>query len=147
MKKYIKEFKDFIATGDLVTIAVGLVIALKVKDVIDQFMAGVVNPLIAGIFGKANFDDVGSFRIGSATNTIPDPKFPKDPTKTITQHGALVQPGVVITALINLIIVGLVLFLIIKAYNKMKKKSEAIAGPSELDVLTEIRDELRRRQS
>ena len=72
MKKYINEFKDFIATGDLVTIAVGLIIALKVKDVIDQFMSGVVNPLIAGIFGKTNFDDVGSFRIGSATNTIPE---------------------------------------------------------------------------
>lgn len=143
MRKFVKEFKDFIATGDLITIAVGLIIALKVKDVIDQFMSGAVNPLIAGIVGKQNFDDVGSFRIGSATNSIVDPK---DPTKTIIQKGALVQPGVVITALINLIIVGLVLFLIIKAYNSYKKKIEVPEGPTELFVLTEIRDELRQRR-
>ena len=141
MRKFVKEFKDFIATGDLITIAVGLIIALKVKDVIDQFMSGVVNPLIAGIFGKANFDDVGSFHIGSAKYIDP-----ADTTKTV-QKGAIVRPGVVITSLINLIIVGLVLFLIIKAYNKFQKKVEAVAGPTELDVLTEIRDELRQRPS
>jgi large conductance mechanosensitive channel len=147
MKKFINEFKDFIAGGDLITTAVALVIALKIKDVIDSFMNGVVNPLIAGIFGKQNFDDVLSFHVGNAAHEVANVDATKPPT---IEHGSLVKPGVLITSFINLVIVGLVLFMIIKAYNNYKAKKAGpaeAAGPSELDVLTQIRDELRQRTS
>jgi large conductance mechanosensitive channel len=119
----LKEFKEFIATGDLVTTAVGLVMALYVKTVIDKFMEGVVNPIIGAIFGKPDLSAIG-FNLGDARVSI----------------------GLVISAIIDLIVVGFVLFLVLKAYNNFKKKQPAApAGPSEVDLLTEIRDSLRNR--
>lgn len=123
MKNMLKEFKEFIATGDLVTTAVGLVMALYVKTVIDKFMEGVVNPIIGAIFGKPDLSAIG-FNLGDARVSI----------------------GLVISAIIDLIVVGFVLFLVLKAYNNFKKKQPAApAGPSEVDLLTEIRDSLRNR--
>ena len=125
MKKMLNEFKDFIATGNLIELAVGLILALKVKDVIDMFMEGVVNPIISAIFGQPDMSEVLAFDLGDSR----------------------VMPGLVITALINLVVVGFVLFMIIKAYNKMKKPAAPAgpAGPTEVELLTEIRDSLRSR--
>jgi large conductance mechanosensitive channel len=122
MKDFVQEFKAFIASGNLIEIAVGLILALKIADVIDGFMNGVVNPILAAIFGKPNFDNALSFKLGKSR----------------------VLPGVTITALISLILTGLVLFLIVKAYNKMRAKQPA-AGPTEVELLTEIRDSLKAR--
>ena len=57
MKNLLKEFKDFIARGNLVELAVALVLALAFKSVIDAFMNNVVNPLIGAIVGKPNLDN------------------------------------------------------------------------------------------
>jgi large conductance mechanosensitive channel len=130
MKNFIKEFKEFIATGNLVEVAVAFILALAIKEVIDAFMNSVVNPLIGAIVGKPNLD-----RFLTIT-------FRKD-----KPDQAIVSVGAVLTKVISLIIVGLVLFLAIKAYNKMRKPAEAApAGPSEIELLTEIRDELRARR-
>ena len=120
MKKFVAEFRDFIATGNIIEIAVALILALKVKDVIDAFMEGVVNPLIAAIVGEPNLRELG-FYIGDAFISI----------------------GLVLQALLNLIIVGFVLFLMIRAYNKIRKP--APAAQTEIDLLTDIRDSLRSR--
>lgn len=125
MKNMLKEFKEFIATGDLVTTAIGLVMALYTKAVIDKFMEGVVNPIIAAIFGKTDLSAIG-FDLGDSRVSI----------------------GLVISAIIDLVVVGFVLFLVLKAYNNYKAKSEAPAapaGPTEVELLTEIRDSLRNR--
>ena len=123
-KSLIKEFKDFIWSGDLILIAVGLILALKVKDVIDKFMDGIVSPLIGSIIGAPNFD-TKSFKIGKGTYLY----------------------GSVLTAIINLILVGLVLFAIVRAYKayQAKKAAAGEAGPTEIDLLTEIRDSLKNR--
>ena len=122
MKKYIDEFKEFINKGDVIMIAVGLVMALYFKAIVDAVLAGVINPIIAAIFGKASLDDIG-FDIGDARISI----------------------GLVFSAIINFVVVALFLFLVVKAYNNFKRKApEAPAEPSpEITVLTEIRDELR----
>ena len=123
-KSLIKEFKDFIWSGDLILIAVGLILALKVKDVIDAFVAGIVNPLIGSIIGAPSFNEK-TFHIGKGVYLY----------------------GTVITAFLNLIVVGLVLFAIVKAYKayQAKKKAAGEAGPTEIDLLTEIRDSLKNR--
>jgi large conductance mechanosensitive channel len=125
MQNFIKEFKAFIASGNLVEIAVGLILALKVSALIDGFMEGIVNRILAAIFGKPNFDTAMAFDLGKSR----------------------IQPGLAITPLIDLILTGLVLFMIVKAYNKMKAKNaaEAPAGPTEVELLTEIRDSLKTR--
>lgn len=122
MKKMLDEFKDFINKGDIVTIAVGLVMALTFKDIIDALIAGVIEPIIAAILGDTDFSTIG-FGIGDAFLSI----------------------GLVIQAVVKFIIVALILFLIVKAYNNWKKPEEEAAGPTEVELLTEIRDALRNR--
>ena len=129
MKNFLKEFKDFIATGNLVEVAVAFILALAIKAVIDSFMSGIVNPLIGAIVGKPNLDNFLTITVRKGE---PDQ--------------AIISVGVVLTQVISLIIVGLVLFLIVKAYNKMRKPADAApAGPTEVELLTEIRDSLRAR--
>jgi len=122
MKNMLAEFKAFISKGDIVLIAVGLVMALYFKAIVDQIIAGVITPIIAAIFGKSNFEDIG-FDIGDARISI----------------------GLVIGAIIDFIAVAVLLFLIVKAYNHWKKAEEEDAGPTEVELLTEIRDSLRQR--
>jgi large conductance mechanosensitive channel len=122
MKSMVAEFKAFIMKGDIVMIAVAFVLALYFKAIIDQIVAGVIQPIIAAIVGESSLANFG-FDIGDARISI----------------------GLVLQAIIDFIIVGLVLFFIVKAYNHWKRDEEA--GPSEVDLLTEIRDELRSRNS
>ncbi len=135
MRNFMKEFKEFILTGNLIEIAVGLILATFIGAVIKAFVEGVVLNLVAAIVGKPNFDQVARIKLNDKVTTL------DDGTKVV---GTYLEFGKVITAFITLVIVGLVLFMILKAYNKMRKKTEDVAGPTELDLLTEIRDELRR---
>ncbi len=118
----LKEFKEFINKGDVITVAVGLVLALYFKTIIDKVIEGVITPIIAAIAGKDSYTSIG-FDIGDARISI----------------------GLVIGAVIDFIIVAFILFLIVKAYNKVKAKDEAVAGPTEVELLTEIRDALKAR--
>jgi large conductance mechanosensitive channel len=128
MKNFLKEFRDFVATGNLVEVAVAFILALAIKAVIDAFMGGIVNPLIGAIVGKPNLDNFLTITVRKGE---PDQ--------------AVISIGVVLTQVISLIIVGLVLFMALKAYNKLRKPVEADAGPTEVELLTEIRDSLRAR--
>lgn len=122
MKKMLDEFKDFINKGDVVTIAVGLVLALYFKTIVDKFIEGVITPIVAAIAGEASYQDIG-FNLGDARISI----------------------GLVIGALIDFVIVAFVLFLVVKAYNSWKKPEVEESGPTEIELLTEIRDSLRNR--
>lgn len=125
MKNMMAEFKDFIDKGDVVTIAVGLILALYFSKIVDAILEGVINPIIAAIFGESNFRDIG-FDLGEARISI----------------------GLVIDAAISFIAVAFILFLLIKAYNKSKApEAEEDDGPSETDLLTEIRDQLKANNS
>ncbi|HEY7626872.1 MAG TPA: MscL family protein [Ilumatobacteraceae bacterium] len=129
MKSFLREFKAFIATGNLVEFAIGIILGLAIKAVIDAFMGGIVNPIIGAIVGKPNLDNFLTFTVRKGTN-----------------NQSTISIGVVLTQLISLILVGLVLFFVMKAYNKLRgPKEEAPAGPSEVELLTQIRDELRAR--
>jgi large conductance mechanosensitive channel len=123
MENMLKEFKEFIAKGDIVTIAVGLILALYFQKIVEALLDGVINPIIAAIFGEPDFTRIG-FDIGDARISI----------------------GLVIDAAISFVLVGFILFLLVKAYNNMKKdEEEESSGPSEVDLLTEIRDSLQNR--
>ena len=127
MKTFFKEFKEFISAGNLIELAVAFILGLAIKSVVDAFINEVANPLSGAIFGKTNLDD-----------------FLKITVREGEADEANIRIGAVLTQLISLALVGLVLFLIIKAYNKMRK-SGAPAGPSDNELLTEIRDLLRAR--
>jgi large conductance mechanosensitive channel len=117
-----KEFKEFAFKGNLIEIAVGLVLALAFVAVVTALVDGVIMPIVAAIFGKPNFDDI-TFTIGDG----------------------VVRIGTFITALVNFLIIAWVLFLIVKAANRLMPKKEEETGPTEIELLTEIRDSLRTR--
>lgn len=124
MRSWTQEFKDFVNRGNLVELAIAFVLAAAFGLVVNSIVAGVIMPIIAAIFGEPNFDSI-----------------------TIGIGDGVILIGTAITAIVNFLIVALVCFLIIKAYNKMKGPVDEDAGPSEVDLLIEIRDELRSRTS
>jgi large conductance mechanosensitive channel len=121
MKNLWAEFKEFLNQGDFVTIAVGLIIALQVKAVVDAIIAGIINPILSAIVGKQTFDQFG-FNIGNARISF----------------------GVVISALLSFVVVLAILFFIVKAYNAMKREQPGDEPETELTVLRDIRAELQR---
>jgi large conductance mechanosensitive channel len=124
MKDFITEFKEFVNRGNLVELAVAFTLTLFFVPVVNAIVDGLIMQLIAGIFGQPSFDSI-----------------------TIDVGDAELFVGTVITALVTFLIVAFVCFLIVKAYNAMKAPDDDDAAPSEVDLLIEIRDELRSRGS
>lgn len=121
----LKEFREFIMKGNLIEIAVGLILALAFAGVVSAFTDGIIGGIIGAIFGGAGFD---------AWNIH-------------TSDGSTIAIGTFIGALVNFVIVGFILFLIVKAYNRRRAPTEGSpAGPADIELLTEIRDELRARR-
>ncbi len=122
MKDFVTEFKDFVNRGNLVELAVAFTLTLFFVPVVNSIVDGVIMQLIAGIFGQPSFDSI-TIDIGDAELLI----------------------GSVITALVTFLIVAFVCFLIVKAYNAMKGPADEDDAPTEIELLTEIRDALRSR--
>jgi large conductance mechanosensitive channel len=138
MKSFVKEFRDFVITGNMIELAVGVILAGAVGAVIKVFTEDIMMNLVAAIFGKPSFNDVFRLRVSDT------PK--KDAAGAVISDGTYLEFGKLLTAIITLLITGLVLFMIIKAYNRLRRQKPAVAaGPSEVDLLTEIRDALRER--
>jgi large conductance mechanosensitive channel len=135
----LQEFKDFIMKGNLIDLAIAVVLASFFAPVIDALVGGVVLNLLAGIIGKPNFDSVARLKISDG-----DPVTINDAGEA-TGGPTYLEFGKVITAVVTFVLVGLVCFLIVKAYNKMMKREPEVAGPTEVDLLTEIRDSLANR--
>jgi large conductance mechanosensitive channel len=129
-----KEFRDFIATGNVIDFAVGVIMAGAVGAVINSFVADIAMPLVGLITGGIDFSQM-KYVLSEAV---------MDGAKVVKPENAIGY-GKVLTAFISLVTIGLVMFSIVKAYNKTKKPAEVIAaGPTDIDLLTEIRDALKK---
>lgn len=132
----LKEFKEFAMKGNLVDIAVGFVMGAAFKEVVSAFTGGIVSPLIGLIF-NADFKDLKYIITEGTVNA-----------EGVAEGEVAVLWGAFLTNVIDFIIVAFVMFMIVKAVNKMKKKEEPApeepAGPSEIDLLKEIRDSLKK---
>lgn len=133
-----KEFKDFIMTGNVVDLAVAVIMAGAVGAVVNGFVSNIVMPFVGFFTGGTDFADkkiILSEAVLDATG------------KVITPENAIMW-GSWVNTLVNLVIVGFVMFLIVKAYNKTRKKKEeapaAPAGPTQEELLAEIRDLLKK---
>lgn len=135
----LKEFKNFIMTGNVIDLAVAVLLAGAVGLVVNGFVTDIMMPIVGHFSGGVDFSDM-KIIIDEAV---------------IGADGAVAEPenaimyGKWINSIINLIIVGFVLFIIVKAYNKTKKPvveaPAAPKGPTTEELLTEIRDELRKK--
>jgi large conductance mechanosensitive channel len=135
----LKEFKDFIMTGNVIDLAIAVILAGAVGLVVSGFVGDIMMPIIGHFSGGVDFADMKF--------VLDDAVVAADGTVATPENA--IMYGKWINAIINLIIVGFVLFIIVKAYGKARKKKEAEApapppGPSEIDLLKEIRDALKK---
>ena len=133
---FIKEFKEFAMKGNLVDIAVAFVMGAAFAKVVTSFTEGIVSPII-GLLGGADLSKK-MYVIREAVT---------DASGKIINEAVAIKWGDFLTAIINFIIVAFVMFLVIKAINKMKEKKEVAAAAtiSSTDMLLmEIRDSLKK---
>lgn len=131
-----KEFRDFIATGNVIDFAVGVILAAAVGGVVNGFVADIAMPVIGKIVGNVDFKDALKIVLTPAVIGTDG---------VVTTPELAIKFGSWMSSIINLIITGFVLFMIVKSYNKVRKPVEAApAGPTELDILKEIRDSLKK---
>ena len=100
MKSFVNEFKEFISKGDVLDMAIGIVIGTAFKNIVDSVVADLINPLI-GLLFNADFSDL-VLRIGVAN----------------------FRYGHVISQIIHFLMIALVLFMVLKAVNKFRRKEE-----------------------
>jgi large conductance mechanosensitive channel len=120
----LKEFKDFAMKGNIVDLAVAVIIGGAFGKIVTALTNSIIMPIISLLLGKVAISDL-SFAIG----------------KTVFPIGIFLQ------AIIDFILIALVLFLIVKAMNSLKRKEEAALPPptaEEILLLREIRDELKK---
>ena len=122
----LKEFKDFIAKGNVMDMAVGIIIGAAFTAIVGSLVADMINPLISLFMGGVDFAGL-SASVGEATFTY----------------------GNFIMAIINFLVIAFVVFMLVRQVNKMKKAEEpaapaAPAGPTAEELLAEIRDALKK---
>jgi large conductance mechanosensitive channel len=135
----LKEFRDFIANGNVLDLAVGIIIGAAFTGIVGSFVKDVINPII-GLAGKANFDNLFLVMRDGAQ---PGPYLTPDAAE---KAGAVVlKYGSFLTNVLNFLIIAFVIFLIVKAANKARKQADPpAAGPTKSEeLLTEIRDLLK----
>jgi len=138
----LKEFRDFIARGNVLDLAVAVIIGAAFATITASLTDDIIMPVIGAIFGGLDF---------SSYFTLLGP-IPPDYAGSPTDYAALKKAGVAVlgwgqflTVLINFIILAFIIFLLIRAANRMMRKPEEVVAPTEIDLLSEIRDELKRR--
>ena len=138
----LQEFKAFIARGNVLDLAVAVIIGAAFGTIVTSLTGDVIMPVIGALFGGADFSNY--FILLS----VPDGyEGSLADYAALKQAGAaMIGYGAFLTALINFVILAFVIFLLVRAANRLiAKQEEAPAGPSEVDLLTEIRDELRKK--
>lgn len=125
MKKFFNEFKEFISKGDVVSMAVGLMVGSAFTAIVTALNECILTPILGIFIGGIDFSTI-KFSVGSAEILI----------------------GTFIQAIINFLITAFVLFLIVKFFNSFKKKEEekpveTPAVPEDIKLLSEIRDLLK----
>jgi len=138
-----KEFREFIAKGNVLDLAVGIIIGAAFTAIVTSFVKDLLTPLI-GIAGKSNFENL--FAVLKPGEKDPGPYT----TVELAQKAGAVtlNYGLFLNAVINFILVAVVIFMVVKAANKMRtEKPTAPAAPPEPTkeelLLTEIRDLLK----
>ncbi|HKX92874.1 MAG TPA: large conductance mechanosensitive channel protein MscL [Sphingomicrobium sp.] len=137
-----REFRAFIARGNVLDLAVAVIIGAAFATIATSLTEDIIMPVVGAIFGGLDFSSY--FLL---LGPVPDGY-----QGSLTDYAALKAAGApvlgwgqFVTVLINFLILAFIIFLLIRSANKMMRRAEDAPGPSEVDLLTEIRDELRKR--
>lgn len=139
----INEFKDFIAKGNVMDMAVGIIIGAAFTAIVTSLVGDLINPIIGLFSGGVDFTNnysvlAGDVPAGASLDVA------RETGASVFAYGAFIM------AVINFLIIAFVVFMLVKMVNRVKAAAEApddvapevATGPSELDVLLEIRDQL-----
>jgi large conductance mechanosensitive channel len=136
----LKEFREFAMKGNVVDLAVGVIIGAAFGAIVTSMVADIIMPIIGAVTGGLDFSNyfTGMSKAVTATNLVDAKK-----------QGAVLAWGNFLTLTFNFVIIAFVLFMIIRFMNRLKRKDEVspapIAPSSEVVLLTEIRDLLSKR--
>lgn len=139
------EFKDFIAKGNVMDMAVGIIIGAAFTAIVSSLVGDLINPIIGLFTGGIDFTNnyaVLSGEVAAGTSL----EAARESGAAVFAYGSFVM------AIINFLIIAFVVFMLVKQVNRIKEAAtkpddvapEVATGPSELDVLLEIRDQLAR---
>lgn len=133
----ISEFKAFIARGNVLDLAVGVIIGAAFGKIVASMTDDVIMPVIGAVVGDTDFSNKYTVLSGTVAEGAP--------LAAAKAAGANVLAwGSFVTAVINFLILAFVIFLIVRQANKAMPPPVVEAGPSEVDLLTEIRDSLKK---
>ena len=138
-----KEFRTFIARGNVLDLAVGVIIGAAFGTITKSLTDDIIMPVVGALFGGLDFSSY-FLKLGAV---------PASYTGSLTDYAALKAAGVpllgfgaFITVVINFLILAFMIFLLVRFANKVLRNSaEAAADPAEVELLREIRDELKKR--
>jgi large conductance mechanosensitive channel len=141
----LKEFRAFIARGNVLDLAVAVIIGAAFAKIATSLTEDVIMPAVGAVFGGLDFSShfalLGPVPAGYHGSM-------KDYAALKAAGAPVLGWGQFVTVVINFIILAFIIFLLVRAATKMMRKREAEAapaGPSEVELLTQIRDELRKR--
>ena len=136
----VQEFKEFAVKGNVIDLAVGVIIGGAFGKIVDSFVGDIIMPIVGKIFGGLDFSNYFIQLSGAPATNLADAK----------KAGAVLAYGNFITIAINFVILAFIIFMMVKAMNRMKREEPAAppappAPPAEdVLLLREIRDALKR---
>ncbi len=132
---FTSEFKEFALKGNVMDLAVGIIIGGAFGKIVDSFVGDVIMPIVSKIFGGLDFSNYFIPLAGQTATTLVEAK----------KAGAVLAYGNFVTILINFIILAFIIFMMVKQMNRMRRAEPApapAAAPEEVVLLREIRDSL-----
>jgi large conductance mechanosensitive channel len=130
----VSEFKEFIARGNVVDLAVGVVIGAAFGKIVSSLVDGIVMPLIGLLLGGVKFGDLAVTLRAAELDAAGKEIAPA----LLLKYGAFLQTT------IDFLLIAFVIFLVLKAYNRVRAPAPAAATPEDVLLLREIRDALKK---
>ena len=131
---FMSEFKEFAVKGNVVDLAVGIIIGAAFGKIVDSIVNDLIMPIVGKIFGGMDFTNLFIPLNGQTAATLVEAK----------KAGAVFAYGNFITIVINFAILALIIFLMVKQMNKLKKDVPLSAPSEDVVLLREIRDSLKK---
>ena len=140
MKSFFLEFREFASRGNVVDLAVGIIIGVAFAKIVDSAVNDLIIPIVAGLLGKADFS--GLFIPLASPPAVP-------PTLEAFRKAGIpvIAYGNFLNVVLNFIILAFVVFVMVKQINRLKRRPaapEPAATPEDIVLLREIRDAMRR---
>ena len=133
----VQEFKDFAVKGNVIDLAVGVIIGGAFGKIVDSIVGDIIMPVVSKIFGGLDFSNYFIPLAGQTTTVLADAK----------KAGAVLAYGNFITIALNFIILAFIIFMMVKQINRLKAEAPAApapATPEDVVLLREIRDSLKK---